>query len=115
MSAAQFTPGPWFASPYSSIVGIGVLGVGGRVIASVAVAPGFNPTAKHDKQEHVEYAAEIGANARLIAAAPDLYEALTVCCRRLRVCAATGGNSPDMIETLMEQFEAPLAKVRGGQ
>lgn len=48
------TPGPWTLSPYSSIVGIAISG-GGFVIAGVRGGREFSE-----------------ANARLIAAAPDL-------------------------------------------
>lgn len=51
---SAYTPGPWRASPYSSIVGIAI-SAPGSVIAGVR---GDQPTAE--------------ANARLIAAAPSL-------------------------------------------
>lgn len=54
MSGAKHTPGPWSVSPYSSIVGIAISG-GGYVVAGVRGDREFSE-----------------ANARLIAAAPDL-------------------------------------------
>ena len=36
MSELKATPGPWMASPYSSVVGLGVVGRGGRVICDMA-------------------------------------------------------------------------------
>jgi len=54
------TPGPWRLTPYSSIVGRGVVANGGIVIATIHGDP--HPSAE--------------ANARLIATAPELLEAL---------------------------------------
>lgn len=55
------------------------------------------------------------ANARLIAAAPELYEALADCMKRLRACATNAGNADFAVDALCEQFEAPLRKARGEQ
>lgn len=65
----KHTPGPWVAaaSP-SSIVGWPIIGPGGRAVASVHCRRG-------DTAEGQQINAEAGANARLIAAAPDLLEA----------------------------------------
>lgn len=61
-----FAPGPWFAAPYSSVVGIGVLGKGGRVICSVAVQPGFNPNGPHEGKREIAAGVD-GASAAKIA------------------------------------------------
>jgi hypothetical protein len=61
------------ASPYSSVVGLGVVGRGGRVICTIAIAPGFDPDSAKDAKEFA-YCAELGANARLIAASPTMAE-----------------------------------------
>lgn len=53
------------------------------------------------------------ARARLIAAAPELYSALTDCVKRLRSCATHAGNAPFAVDALCDQFEAPLRKARG--
>ncbi|MGH8258542.1 MAG: hypothetical protein ACREUG_02500 [Steroidobacteraceae bacterium] len=57
--SAEQIPGPWRAAPYSSIVGCGVVGPRGMIVAAV---PG--------PKEHAE------PIAKLIAATPDLYAAL---------------------------------------
>lgn len=64
----KHTPGNWMAaSRPSSVVGWPIVASpSGRVIANLAWMPGLSP----------ELEAEIGANARLIAAAPELLEAL---------------------------------------
>lgn len=69
--SAQHTPGPWYASPYSSIVGIAISGACG-VIAGVR---GDKLTAE--------------ANARLIASAPDL---LALAHKYASECGECGGQ-----------------------
>ena len=68
------TPGPWTISPYSSIVGIAVSG-GGIVIAGV-----------RGGKERSE------ADARLIAAAPDLLELALQYADECASCGGTGAN-----------------------
>lgn len=69
MGGVKHTAGPWVAAPYSSMVGAPVVASpSGRPVCSVtyfALGDGF--------EGHDEVSA---ANARLIAAAPDLLEAL---------------------------------------
>ena len=60
-ASLSHTPGPWRLTPYSSIVGRGVVAPRGIVVATVT-GDGALPVAK--------------ANGALIAAAPDLLEAL---------------------------------------
>jgi hypothetical protein len=100
-NAAAFTPGPWIYDEGSdSVASLFTLDDGGDIICS---SPGA------EKSE-----ARWPANRALIAAAPDLYEALTECVKRLRRCAMAGGNAPFAVDALCEQFEAPLAKARNG-
>lgn len=74
MTAQKHTEGPWIAAPYSSVVGAPVVSASGRPVARVTyfnLGDGFE---NHDN--------ESAANARLIAAAPELLEALRDCLNR---------------------------------
>lgn len=72
MSKTVHTPGPWLAaaSP-SSIVGWPIVGQQGRAICAITWPRHMARTAVSE-----EFFQECAANARLIAAAPDLLEAL---------------------------------------
>jgi len=72
------TPGPWYASPYSSIVGIAISGASG-VIAGIR---GDRPAAE--------------ANARLIAVAPDL---LALAKQYASECGDCGGTGVALVAT----------------
>lgn len=64
----KHTKGPWIAASYSSVVGAPVVAASGRPVASVTY---FHLGEGFDNHER-----ESTANGRLIAAAPDLLEAL---------------------------------------
>lgn len=69
MGVVSHTPGPWLAASHpSSVGGLPIVGQQGRSIASVTF---FHLGAAFEKHD-----AESRANARLIAAAPDLLAAL---------------------------------------
>ena len=94
MSAPQHTPGPWQSFPSVSRVrpfvidtAIGTDSTNGTVIAEV-------PRGKQGQ-----------ANANLIAAAPDLYEALMLVSR----------NSGKLSHMDWQQVERALARARGEQ
>lgn len=94
------TPGPWkCASAGSSIVGIPIQGAKGRVIGSLHFAALSQPVGDFDPKA---YNAEQLANARLIAAAPDLLEAL-------RHCATDEGPEQDWLV----RARAAIAKAEG--
>jgi hypothetical protein len=89
-----YTPGPWRAD--------------GFVIKSVDQ---FVASAELMRREPFSAATkESHANARLIAAAPNLLEALKDCVHRLRRCAELHGNAPFAVDALCEQFESVIAK-----
>lgn len=97
------TPGPWSVSPYSSIVGIAISG-GGYVIAGVRGDREFSES-----------------NARLIAAAPDLYALAQRYASECAECAGTGEiriGHHDRADTVTPchacaDIHAVLAKVEG--
>jgi hypothetical protein len=104
----EFTPGPWqwFPSvskeqPVVIDTAIGVDSTNGTIIAEVTRGKQFE------------------ANAHLISAAPDLYEALRQCRLELRYCAdqlaADGqtGHPEDSVSRALRSGEAALAKARG--
>lgn len=106
-SAAKHTAGPWRVDtgPKSR----------GRVIS---VCKGFpqKPVAQATGQETVD---EREANARLIAAAPDLLEALKLCIKELRAVrhGSVGGVPNDIALLIPERIdvaEAAIAKAEGG-
>lgn len=72
----KHTPGPWLAaSGPSSVVGWPVVGEGGRLVCNVAwqKKPGHVSA-----EEYGRFSEQCGANAYLIAAAPELFEALAL-------------------------------------
>jgi len=94
-SERGWTKGPWEADADS-----GNISVGGHQIASAWVP-------RHGGEHPI---AEREANARLIAAAPDLYEALAAL--RQNIGAASLVKNPLGIE-LRAQADAALAKAQG--
>lgn len=73
MSKPQFTPGPWKAAPYSSVVGCPISAQPDPEKNTILVAGTRSAVAETPEG----FRAEVEANARLIAAAPEIYEALT--------------------------------------
>lgn len=72
----------------------------------------------HQNGEHVATvwshgAAQTAANARLIAAAPDLLAALRLCLRNSELRRASGVESGPMIEREIEVARAAIAKAEG--
>ena len=89
------TPGPWSAGPQSEISGWVDISIGGYPRNPVASATPAGPGGPEERRD-----SETVANARLIAAAPELLEALdlllhdrtpwTVSCARAAIAKATG-------------------------
>lgn len=118
---AQFTPGPWRVQKPKHMAWTGVTGAfeimadrEGREPRLICEFPWSSP--------RLETAKEGEANARLIAAAPELYEALTALREVVReyilpVAQKSGRQIPIAdavgIETVFEGADKALAKVRG--
>lgn len=114
--SAAFTPGPWIVRDPDSHLShtFGVVAEGGGLIASVGnlgATSDHAPTAKRWRRE-------TPANARLIAAAPDLLVALKECADDLEVeiRARAVGELPRRIERDLEtvtKARAAIAKATG--
>lgn len=93
----QHTPGPWTAKPH-----------GNHCFLMSENAQGFYCVCD------VDTATEQGrANARLIAAAPDLLEALTELVTRRERASAKVGGSPDGSDNRYARARAAIAKAEG--
>ncbi len=84
METPQHTPGPWQVSPYGNITRKSL------TVAKVEQMPG-------------NYESERMANAQLISACPDMFDALQA------ICDAFG----DQDSLLIDQCKAALAKAKG--
>jgi hypothetical protein len=95
----QHTPGPWFVTPDGAAVyekdGYGYRG------DTVCGLP-----SRSDSR---------AANARLIAAAPDLLEALKVAAKAELYDPATGLIDADVLDIVQDVARAAIAKATGGQ
>lgn len=101
------TPGPWLnASGPSSIVGWPIVGPRGLSICSITWYPRDATVSDADWNA---FMAERRANARLIAAAPDLLEAL----KRAEMHFAMLPSGMDQPGSVMAQMRAAIAKAEG--
>ncbi len=97
MTEAKHTPGPW--SIYEHVIGEVVSSDGGLVAAASCPSTG-----KHE---------ETLANARMIAAAPDLYEALANLSPRFERCCIASGSDPEYAREATAKSRSALSKARG--
>jgi len=108
MADTKFTPGRWIAAQkHSSKVGLPVVASPhGRSIASVTFFGLGENFKNHDDESY--------ANAHLIAAAPELYEAANAALSRLEL---TGGKNGEFLgnheKKIIEVLLTALAKARG--
>ena len=113
MSAAKHTPGPWFVYPHHlDRFTIGDYNGGSgpcRVVADCAPRACITGAGDHSKGE-----AESEANARLIAAAPELLAALT---HYLHVMATAGGGDKQLFMAAIREADdkarAAIVKATG--
>lgn len=99
---SKHTPGPWIAAPYSSKVGAPVVSDSGRSIASVTYYP-------MDQEIFKNHHEESAANGRLIAAAPDLLQAL----KELLELTDDPKNDADPEESVFAFARSVIAKAEG--
>lgn len=104
MVTAKHTPGPWRAE-FACHVNEHVTDVGQgafQILSADKNRAGWVLCSRHRWPEHEQ---EMNANARLVAAAPDLLEALQDCRRALLNAGATGE---------LEFVDAAIKKATGG-
>ena len=98
-----FTPGPWEAMPHGRVAGSRTVElVGGTVRTQVAMATANEMTPEEQQ-----------ANAHLMSAAPDLYEALDRIVQLWRTPASDSLVSRMIAEHAMAPAMEALAKARG--
>jgi hypothetical protein len=96
MNTTKHTPGPWQVSPHSNITSKSL------VVAKVEQMPG-------------NYESEKQANARLIAAAPDLLFALEACMENMEgMLGISDFGSPTEGDFPLAIVRAAIAKAKGG-
>ena len=101
MYKAKHTPGPWYGSKSpSSVVGFPIISKTGRSITNISIAPKSMPGAEIFNAESVE-------NARLIAAAPDLLDALVAAEKAFGDDCEDGGFCPVTVK-----MRAAIAKTK---
>jgi len=106
MSAERFTPGPWAIHSISSTA---VVGSRGYIVAACG---GYS----NNTVDSGELLEELEANARLIAAAPELLNLLTVCVAVLKI-VTTGEDleSNGIMRDAIEISEAAIAAATRSQ
>ena len=98
---SEFTKGPWTVHKNGRIV----------VAGGIRIYQSSGPGGAQSVQVQQRLDEELRANANLIAAAPELYEA----CEQALVndIAAEGENASNMFPALRKKLEAALKKARG--
>ena len=104
MVSEQHTPGPWFVS-YANMQTICVKAEHGQRYSGVVARMAITRMSSH---------AAIGeANARLISAAPDLLEAVTVARAILNEYYSDGGKNEEQRAILLRLYDTAIAKSTG--
>lgn len=124
MADANFTPGPWEVSQYGSfdtLIRVKGSDGNGRKVAATWVSEArtkrratetMDEYYLRSRKTHLDRARQNEANAHLIAAAPELYEALREA--RLALDGLSKGEGVlTPIEKTIRRSEAALAKARG--
>lgn len=106
MTEPKYTKGPWIAAPYSSVVGAPVVSRMGRSIASVTYFKLGEHFQNHDSESE--------ANGHLIAAAPELLEALKEARENLwNYWVPNTPRGMQRREELLRKYDAAIAKAEG--
>jgi hypothetical protein len=108
MTSFNHTPGPWIAERHDLSPDDGRLGIEYRVMAQVAVAGGVSGRVYVAKVHGLGEEQKM-ATSRLIAAAPDMLEALIACCEPVEP-----GQDCCLPADLYSKVCAAIAKAEGG-
>jgi hypothetical protein len=100
MSETKFTPGRWAFRALRGDDGLGYIEADGYDI----IHAGVSDLSREENE----------ANAHLIAAAPEMYEALVHFIEDPTFQVAVGGN-PNVVDRMLDHARAALAKARGEQ
>lgn len=104
MSASKYTPGPWVVGPADDTV-VTHLGADGQRYTVAEIDGDYNQPETWPVME---------ANARLIAAAPDLYEALVAAKQHMWIDASSHWTKADFSNwATIQQINAALEKADG--
>lgn len=102
-----FTPGPWVCIEVRTSCGRAFrIGKGEMIEGGPSGGCIIYDDYGHGKNERE-------SNARLIAAAPELYEALQSCVTQMRVWVAINGDLIGALQQNIDAAESALAKARG--
>jgi hypothetical protein len=112
--AAKHTPGPWKAAPYSSVVGCPVSAQPDKRKNTFVVAGVHGAAAEDDDERRLE----VEANARLIAAAPELLDLAKLFARTVVYYAGIDEKDGDdegarLKRLALANIEAVIAKAEG--
>lgn len=102
--ARKHTPGPWTVATYTGNCGAYHITEAEKMISGMHDAEGWT-----ESQSMMDE-----ANARLIAAAPELLEALEYCERAMTLAVACSGATPEEGSAL-QKARAAIAKATGGE
>ena len=104
---ASFTPGPW------TVGGEGCRFAGVGNVAFADFVSLTNITAPTVPAHHEPSDEEREANARLIAAAPELLTALREVSDRFERCVINSGSDPEFAAAAVAEYRALLARIDG--
>jgi hypothetical protein len=118
VSAPQFTPGPWRIDGLSPRDGWGAQEGEDSIELAVLPHDAFDALEIYAKRRKHDDYDEFAANARLIAAAPELYEGAldtVLALKLLRIGLAHEPKALEVIDAHVDELEFALAKARGDQ
>lgn len=110
MKETKFTKGPWFLGEQNSHCGISITPHGNQIIATVYLGMVTSRAKRGDEHFSLPENANAVANANLIAAAPELYEALVTASTLYQIIIGMGRTE---YKELLDHANSVLSKARG--